>query len=195
VTRIARIACLVALLPLLSSCSLASVIRTEASCTADSASFAVLQAQAVPSATLLPCIGTLSTGWTYAGSDVVNGESTFWLDSDRAGIHAVEVSLRPSCSTAGMNDVTQDTDERLPNLEVFRRPISARPFEADRVFVFAGGCVTYRYRFADVDGAGTLVYEADQALTFFSRSKAVRVVEDTYGLTLCGAEAPPCVGE
>src|SRR4029079_879820 len=122
VTRIARIACLVALLPLLSSCSLASVIRTEASCTADSASFAVLQAQAVPSATLLPCIGTLSTGWTYAGSDVVNGDSTFWLDSDRAGIHAVEVSLTPSCSTAGMNDVTQDTDERRPNLEVFPRP-------------------------------------------------------------------------
>jgi hypothetical protein len=183
----------VASLSVLSSCSIGSVIRTEASCNSDSGSFAVLSAQAVPSATLLPCIGDLATGWTYAGSDVVSGRSTFWLDSDRAGIHAVEVSLAASCSIQGMNDVTSYSTEQ--GVEVYRRPISPRPFEADFAYTFPGGCVTYRFRFADVDGSGTLVSEADQALTFLPRSKAVQLVHQAYGTTLCGADAPPCVGE
>ena len=46
-----------------------------------------LVAQAVPSATLIPCIDRLHTGWTYGGSEVRSGFVRFWLDSDRVGDH------------------------------------------------------------------------------------------------------------
>ena len=41
---------------------------------------------------------------------------------------------------------------------------------------------------------GTVVFDADQALSFFDRPRAVRAAKDLLGLTLCGAEAPPCPG-
>jgi hypothetical protein len=119
--------------------------------------------------------------------------ATLWLDSDRAGIHAVEVSLTPGCSVEGLTDVTAASGEL--DVQVFLEPITNSPFAADRHFVFPGGCVTYRYRFGDAEQAPILAFEADQALTFLPRSMLVALVEDQLGMTLCGAEAPPCVGE
>jgi hypothetical protein len=162
-------------------------------CEPSSAGYPVLVAQAVPSATLIPCIRGLRPGWSYGGSEVRDGVARFWLDSDRAGIHAVEVSLTRGCSVVGLADVTNASGEL--DVRVFLEPISVRPFSADWHFVFPGGCVTYRYRFGDVEQAPTLAFEADQALTFVPRSILVDLIEDAYGMTLCGAGAPPCVGE
>ena len=60
------------------------------------------------------------------------------------------------------------------------------------LFVFLGGCVTYRYRFG-ADAEATLALEADEAVTFGLRTVLVRQVRDELGLTLCGAGAPPCL--
>ena len=60
-----------------------------------------LVAQAVPSATLIPCIDRLHTGWTYGGSEVRSGFVRFWLDSDRVGDSAVDVLMTRACNVAG----------------------------------------------------------------------------------------------
>jgi hypothetical protein len=144
----------------------------------------------VPSASLLPCIQTFPAGWWYGGSDIRSGTARFWLESDRAGFHAVEVELTRSCRTIGALDVTSSTQEL--GVQEFVRVYDLHPFTADRYFRFTGGCVTYRYRFGD-DASPTLALEADQAVTFGLRSALVQRVEDEFGLTLCGASAPPCV--
>lgn len=178
---------------LLASCSLSTVRAEEAICDGPEESGHILAAQAVPSATLIPCVRAFPAGWTYGGSEVRDGLARFWLDSDRAGFHAVEVSLTTGCSVAGLRNVTASSGEL--DVQVFMRPISVSPFAADRHFVFEGGCVTYRYRFSDAEEAPTLAFEANEALTFLPRSELVDLAEDELGLTLCGAEAPPCVGE
>jgi hypothetical protein len=178
---------------LLAGCSVGTVQSEEATCDASNGAFPVLVAQAVPSADLLPCIRLYPAGWSYGGSEVRSGRSRFWLNSDRAGIHAVEVELTERCAVAGMSNVTASSGEL--DVLVYLEPITFHPYTADRVFVFSGGCVTYRYRFHDADEAPTLASEADDALTFVRRSVLVDLVRDQYGLALCGAEAPPCVGE
>jgi len=178
---------------LLAGCSVGTVRSQEATCDAPSGAFPVLVAQAVPSAVLLPCIRVFPAGWSYGGSEVRSGRSRFWLNSDRAGIHAVEVELTERCSVAGMSNVTASSREL--GVLVYLEPITFRPYTADRVFVFHGGCVTYRYRFGDAEHAPILASEADEALTFVRRSVLVDLAQSDLGLTLCGAEAPPCVGE
>ena len=151
----------------------------------------ILGAQAVPSATLLPCVVTYPTGWTFAGWFARNGSFGFFLDSDRAGIHAVEVELTASCDTRSAIEVSPSEDEA--GTRRFEQPLALPPhYAADRYYTFEGGCVRYRYRFADTDDA-SLAIEADQALGFRPRAE---LVEDlaAIGLHLCGAGSPPCAG-
>ena len=59
-----------------------------------------LQAQAVPSASLVPCVELLP-GWRILGANARNGWSGFTLDHDRAGNRAMVVQLTPACDPAG----------------------------------------------------------------------------------------------
>jgi hypothetical protein len=152
----------------------------------------VLEAQAVPTATLLPCVTALPIGWTFGGSLVQSGRARLWLDSDRAGIHAVEVDLTRSCDVSEGVEVPPAPGE--VGVRVFQEPTSLPPsFAGVRSLVFPGGCITYRYRFAH-GAPSTLVLEAVGALGTVPRTVMVRKVDDAVGLTLCGAGAPPCAG-
>jgi hypothetical protein len=175
----------------LAGCRAEAGYATEANCPVEDSEFFVLMAQSVPSATLLPCIRALPAGWSYGGSDVHSDASSFWLDSDRAGIHAVEVALASSCIVAGALDVTNSTSEL--GVRDYLRQLALHPYSANRYFTFPGGCVTYRYRFGG-KADPTLALEADEALTFGPRAAVVAKVSRSLGLTLCGAGAPPCVG-
>jgi hypothetical protein len=175
---------------LLAGCTVATGGRSEVDCPVQDSELLLLAAQAVPSATLLPCVVAFPAGWSYGGSDVRSDNARFWLASDRAGWHAVEVSLTRSCTTIGAIDMTASTQEF--GVRELVRTYDLEPFTADRYFLFPGGCVTYRYRFA-VGAEATLALEADQAVTFGLRSALVERVEDEFGLTLCGAGAPPCL--
>ena len=44
-----------------------------------------LEAQSVPSASLVPCVRSLPEGWTFGAANVRNGWSRFTLDHDRLG--------------------------------------------------------------------------------------------------------------
>ncbi|MGZ8598713.1 MAG: hypothetical protein ACXWX6_00745 [Actinomycetota bacterium] len=150
----------------------------------------VLAAQAVPSATLLPCLDALLTGWQFEGSQIVDGAFRFWLGSDRAGLRSVQVELAAECDIARAVEVVPSPDEA--GTRRFEEPLSLSPaFAADRYYRFPGGCVTVEYRFSGADAA--LVLQADQAISFRPRQPLVDRWQG-LGLVLCGAGAPACPG-
>jgi hypothetical protein len=152
----------------------------------------LLAFQAVPTATYVPCLAAIPVGWTVGGSQIRSGLVRFWLDSDRAGFHAVDVTLTKTCDTTGA--IKTDAPVPEPGITRYEAPLSLPPrFALDRFDVFTGGCVTYRYAFSG-DASSLLVFDLDPALRFLSRSFAVRKVKEQIGLTLCGAEAPACPG-
>jgi tRNA A-37 threonylcarbamoyl transferase component Bud32 len=151
----------------------------------------ILMAQSVPTATSVPCVGSLPAGWQQGGLKVKRGRSTFWLGFNPAGSHAVEVTLLPpgGCATDQAVEVPSDKE----GMRRFERPETLPPhLHTVRTYVFEGGCVTYDYALGPkADPA--LIFTADRALDFTRRSRLVdKVAARTHGLSLCGAEAPPC---
>ena len=145
----------------------------------------ILMAQAVPSATALPCIATLPAGWELGGATIERNRGTFWLDSDRGGDHAVETTLLPpeSCTVDGASEVPSDE----VGMRRYERPERLPPdLRSTRYYVFPGGCITYRFAF---DGTATaaLMFDADRALASQPRDEVVAAVRDRNGLRLCGA--------
>jgi hypothetical protein len=175
----------------------ASACATSASkmppCTRPDDRTLILIAQAVPSATKLPCIESLPVGWTFGGSLVETDLARMWLDSDVGGIHAVQVDLVARCDTAEAVEIPPGPGEG--GTKVFQQPVSLPPnYVATRFVVFPGGCLRTRYRFA-ADAPAALAIEADAAVGLIARATVVAEVEDAFGLSLCGVNAPPCEGE
>jgi hypothetical protein len=156
----------------------------------DSAIF-LLEAQAVPTATQVPCFDQLPVGWTYGESEFRSGLVRVFLDSDRAGDRAVELTMTRTC------DVSRATRVVVP-----AGPIGVQRYDQHRFvgaretvsfFRFEGGCVTYRFSFTR-DSAPSIFTQADRFLGFTPRQVYVDGLRQDEGLTLCGADAPPCPG-
>ena len=159
----------------------------------------ILAAQAVPSAAFLPCIAVLPSGWTAAGAQIASGRMTFQLGSGQiasgrltfqlgsgqAGLQTATITLTATCDIAGAQQISSDQ----PGRSQFERPPSLVPGYSDvRYYVFPGGCVTYRFVFAD----GTSPIPAttvDSAVAFMPRSELVGYVQRTENLALCGRGA------
>jgi hypothetical protein len=145
----------------------------------------ILAAQAVPSAALVPCVAALPPGWRVGGADIASGHASFWLDSDRAGVRAVTVTLSATCDASGARQVRSDQ----PGTRRFERRLSLRPqFAGLRFYTFPGGCATYQFNFAP--GASPhLATPPDGAEAFVPRSRLVDYVRSTEDLALCGRGA------
>ena len=144
----------------------------------------ILAAQAVPSAALVPCVAAaLPAGWSvHDGADIGSGHATFWLDSDVAGLQAFGITLSATCDVSGTRQVRSDQ----PGTRRFERSLSQRSQVAEqRFYTFAGGCVSYRFNFAD-DGSRLLATQASGAVGFMPRAALVNHVRNTEGLALCG---------
>jgi hypothetical protein len=145
----------------------------------------ILSAQAVPSAALLPCIAALPAGWSIGGADIASGQSSFWLDSDRAGPRAVTVTLTATCDTTGAQQIPSDQ----PGMRRFERPLSLVPAYSEvRYYTFPGGCATYQFVLAP-GASPALATTVDSAVAFMPRSELVGYVRRTEGLALCGRGA------
>jgi hypothetical protein len=145
----------------------------------------ILSAQAVPSSAKLPCIAALPSGWTIGGTDIGNGHAQFWLDSDQAGAQAVTITLTATCDTSGAVRIPSDQ----PGAARFEHPLSLVPrFTLDRMYTFAGGCITYQFSFV-TGAAPSLAIPIDTAITFEPRSTLVSHVARTENLPLCGRGA------
>jgi hypothetical protein len=153
----------------------------------------ITMAQTVPTATQVPCIASLPAGWTAAGVQARSGHSVFYLDSDRAGRHAVAVRLF-SADECNVSDAVEVVSDEV-GMRRYERPEQLPPgLVSTRFYVFDGGCVTYRFAFGG-DTNASLMFEADQALAFQSRQPLVDEVARRFDLSLCGAGAPKCEGE
>jgi hypothetical protein len=184
-----------ALLVAVSASACAGRQHQQPACAGDSPIF-ILSAQAVPSATLIPCTLPLPGGWNHGGTQIRAGLVRFWLDSDRAGTRAAELTLTATCDLSGATRLPPSNDEAGLQQYGFRRyeaPLARHPGITVRYFLFTGGCVTYRFAFTR-QTAPVLFDQANQLLAFTPRSVYVRGVRKDSGLPLCGAEAPPCPG-
>jgi len=146
-------------------------------CNSDNATM-VLMAQAVPTASLLPCIRSLPTGWSFSSFDVHNGLASFWLDNDRAGPRALGVSLQAGCALRGT-----PTPSDKPGSQLYVKIDSLSPrFTGTRYYRFPRECVTYDFSFPTEDRA-FFVTDVTDAIGFMTRAQVRRFVSG-YGFTL-----------
>jgi tRNA A-37 threonylcarbamoyl transferase component Bud32/membrane-associated phospholipid phosphatase len=155
-----------------------SAVGEEPQCRASNAM--ILEAQSVPSARLLPCIEALPAGWSFSGLDVIDGRSRIFLDSDRAGFRAVNVTLSASCNVAGASEVQTDEPGTRRYERVFPREDL---FSGERYYVFDGGCATYEFELTGEGRAG-LTAEAAVAMSFLSREALEEELFEETGLRL-----------
>ena len=102
-----------------------------------------LQAQAVPSASLVPCVRDLPVGWSLENVAVNDGRSVISLIHDRTGGQAMEARLTAGCDVGGVAEqASAPPGVRRYQLVTRQGPV----FQAVRFDVFPGGCVITRIR-------------------------------------------------
>jgi tRNA A-37 threonylcarbamoyl transferase component Bud32 len=122
-----------------------------------------LMAQAVPTATQLPCIDDLPLGWGTEQASIVRDRATFTVGIGSDLTNPVIVTLAATCPT----------DTSLQTIPV------------------EGGCVTYQLPPGTEPGS-VPSFEPGGGLRLMDRSELVAAVERDEDLVLCGADAPPC---
>jgi tRNA A-37 threonylcarbamoyl transferase component Bud32 len=122
-----------------------------------------LMAQAVPTATKVPCIADLPLGWGSEQATVARDRATFTVAIGSDMVSPVTVTLTETCPV----DVAVQT------------------------FQFEGGCVTYQIPPGTEPGS-VPSFDERGGLWFVDRSELVAAIERDEDLVLCGAEAPAC---
>lgn len=108
----------------------------------------LLVAQSVPRAELVPCWGELPGGWTVNEVHIGNTGTIVELDSDRAGSEAAVFAYQPACDVTRHGRLPSERDDVAVH-EAIRA--LAGGLDADRFFVFEGGCVRATFAFEDFD--------------------------------------------
>jgi hypothetical protein len=121
-----------------------------------------LMAQAVTSATRLPCVASLPVGWSVGTAETIRGKATFAVGVGDGSSQPVTVTLTESCPA---------------------------PVEGTEQIPIEGGCVTYTPTVTDPDVPS---FAPDGGLSFTSRADLVVAVESDDDQALCGVLAPRC---
>ena len=119
-------------------------------------------AQAVPTATRLPCVADLPVGWSVGSAETIRGTATFEVGVDGGSNLPVTVTLTASCPA---------------------------PVEGTDQIPIDGGCVT---AVRAIDDPGVPSFAPDGGLSFTPRADLVAAVAAEDDQVLCGALAPPC---
>jgi membrane-associated phospholipid phosphatase/tRNA A-37 threonylcarbamoyl transferase component Bud32 len=125
-----------------------------------------LEAQAVPSASLVPCVRFLPVGWSVAMVTVNDGRSVLTLDHDRAGAAALVVRLTAACDPGVAVEGPSPT-EGVRHYQRIESP--SGEFSATWYDQFPGGCVTSRLHLT-TDPNGEFAGQAPQVLGFTTRA-------------------------
>jgi tRNA A-37 threonylcarbamoyl transferase component Bud32 len=160
-----------------------SVVTKAPECDRASGEQLVLEAQSVPSASLVPCIEALPDDWSFHSLLVHDGSSRLKLLSDRSGSRSVEVTLTRRCDVSEATNTTSDHDgaRRYDTAD-----IRGGRYSETRHYVFPGGCVTHHFRLptGPEEIASVVASKLALALDFQShRSVGANYFEDT-GLRL-----------
>jgi hypothetical protein len=125
-----------------------------------------LMAQAVPSASLVPCLQAPQPGWSLNDVRVSSGNATIVFDTDRpTQIAAVTVRLAPSCDLGGAREISSEQPGARRYIRIER---GLAPSPVTRTYVFQGGCVTERY-VAPGASPERLAVQASTAFGFVTR--------------------------
>ena len=138
----------------------------------------VLMAQSVPSASWVPCLEVMPLGWDVAGLDADESSARFWLDSDRDGVHALEIVLTRSCDTAEATEIPSERD----GMRRWERVTQVTPqYVGTRHYVFEGGCLSVVFRLSGENRSEPLGV-ATQAVGAVTRDQVRAAVRDqTHG--------------
>ena len=129
-----------------------------------------LMAQAVPSATLVPCLQVAPPGWTLNDVKAGSGFASIVFDIDRPQqVAAVTVELLPSCDLAGATEVSSEQPGARRYIRIDR---AAAPDRVIRSYAFQGGCITER--FTSADSPEDLASQASTAFGFVTRDQLAR---------------------
>ena len=125
-----------------------------------------LQAQAVPSASQVPCVRDLPVGWTLANVAVNDGRSVLTLNHDRAGDAALVAQLAVSCDPGAAAEGPSQTEgvRRYQGTESRTGQFTVTWYDQ-----FPGGCVTSRLHLT-TDPNGEFAAQAPQVLGFTTRA-------------------------
>jgi hypothetical protein len=136
-----------------------------------------LEAQSVPSTSLVPCVRFQPAGWTVADVAVNNGRSVITLDHDRAGNGAAVLRLAAVCDAAGATEMPSPS----PGVRHYQRvDRSNDSFQATWYDRFPGGCLTYRLR-SSSDVTGSFATELPGLLGFTGRDGLRRALSQRSG--------------
>jgi hypothetical protein len=153
------------------------------------ASGVVLIAQSVPTASYVPCVQGLPLGWHFSGLDARSESARFYLDSDRDGVHAIEVALTGSCDTDRATEIPSDRE----GMRRFERVTQVEPeYQGRRHYVFDGGCLTLVFTLAG-DYRGEPLALATQGIGVLPREVVTEQVRESTGGRL--ALDPPLAEE
>jgi tRNA A-37 threonylcarbamoyl transferase component Bud32 len=132
-----------------------------------------LEAQSVPSASLVPCVRSVPSGWAFGGANARNGWSKYTLN-DAVSSQGLVVRLTASCETA--DAIEKPSDQ--PGARRYERSEPGRSGPATIWYtVFDGGCVTAQFRSASgVDAA--LARHASSAIGFATRSELQHALDE-----------------
>jgi tRNA A-37 threonylcarbamoyl transferase component Bud32 len=122
-----------------------------------------LMAQAVPTATTLPCIEDLPLGWGTEQASIVQDRASFTVGIGSDLASPVTVTLAERCPA--------DSSVQMIPID--------------------GGCVTYQVP-PGTEAGSVPSFDDGGGLSFIDRSELVASVEQDEDLVLCGAQAPPC---
>jgi hypothetical protein len=125
-----------------------------------------VQAQAVPSASQVPCVRSLPVGWSVAMVTVNDGRSVLTLNHDRAGPAALVVRLTATC-TPGAAVEGPSATPGVRHYQQLQSPTGQ--FTATWYDQFPGGCVTSRLHLT-TDPNGEFAAQAPQVLGFTTRA-------------------------
>ena len=133
-----------------------------------------LEAQSVPSASLVPCVRSLPAGWTLGAANVRNGWSRFTLDHDRVGRPALVVRLTAACDTTGALPTPSDE----PGTQRYERSEPGQSGSATIWHtVFPGGCVTVQFR-SRSDGDASLIDQASSVVGLTTRHALQQALDE-----------------
>jgi tRNA A-37 threonylcarbamoyl transferase component Bud32 len=136
-----------------------------------------LQAQAVPTAQLVPCVASLPVGWSFRLLTVNNGRSTITVDHDRAGSEAIELRFAESCDTNGATEVPGD----IPGARRYERgPLADTDTIVTWYEVFDGGCATVHLnsRTSASPVVDEVTAQASQVIGFVTRTELATALDE-----------------
>lgn len=161
-------------LPLLAgACSLEEALPAP---TCDGGGTVLIAAQAVPTASQIPCLERLPDGWTVAAVIVDQDQMIVRLDSDRAGEHAATLRLDMECDVTGAVTAPSEIPAATRYDEVDRLEPG---FRASRYYQFEGGCAWWTFDFDD-GASATESVAIGETLTLISRQAFNDSFRDTF---------------